>query len=123
MCNISAHTPFATRNNIQPGHSLPVKPSRGGGDSVAKDPLLQPPTNTLPIATHALRHASANTPECGSPDRAGLPHFLDGSPPFLQRQPTSSHPHPWKMDHLPPPLKEVSQGLQGLQWDMLLKQG
>ena len=32
----------------------------------------------------------------------------------------SSHPHSWKMDHLPPPLKEVSQGLQ---WDMLLRQG
>ena len=23
----------------------------------------------------------------------------------------SSHPHSWKMDHLPPPVKEVSQGL------------
>ena len=32
----------------------------------------------------------------------------------------SSHPHSWKMDHHPPPLKEVSQGLQ---WDTLLRQG
>ena len=30
----------------------------------------------------------------------------------------SPHPHSCKMDHLPPPLKEVSQGLQ---WDMLLR--
>ena len=32
----------------------------------------------------------------------------------------SSHPYSWKMDHHPPPLKEVSQGVQ---WDMRLRQG
>ena len=34
--------------------------------------------------------------------------------------PGSSYPHSWTMDHLPPPLKEVSKGLQ---WDLLLRQG
>ena len=32
----------------------------------------------------------------------------------------SSHTHSWKMDHCLPPHKEVSQGLQ---WDLLLRQG
>ena len=35
--------------------------------------------------------------------------------PYLAPPGPSSHPHSWKMDHLLPPVKEVSQGLQ---WDM-----
>ena len=31
--------------------------------------------------------------------------------PYPEPPGPSSHPHSWKMDHLPPPLKEASQGL------------
>ena len=51
------------------------------------------------------------------PETVGSGAMLDGHTQH-PRGP-SSHPHSWKMDHLPPPQKEVSQGLQGLQWDLV----
>ena len=41
-----------------------------------------------------------------------------GGQPYPAPPGPSSQAHSWNMDHLPPPLKEVSQGLQ---WDLLLR--